>query len=126
MPERAAIEAAGLAAVRTFWRIASRWKLNDQQQMVILGVRDSDVLHTWQAGDVKQVPEDTLTRLSFVLGIYKAINILLPDPERADAWFWKPNHAPFLNGQCAMQRMLSGDVGDLQTMRQYLDSELTY
>ena len=60
--------------------------------------------------------------MSYVLGIYKALQILLPDAEAADAWVRKPNAAPLFGGKPALHRMLSGNVADLYVVRQYLDA----
>jgi hypothetical protein len=50
------------------------------------------------------------------------LQILLPEPAAADAWIKKPNSAPLFGGQSALDRMLSGNVGDLFVVRQYLDA----
>ena len=70
------------------------------------------------------LPQDTLERISYVLGIYRALQILLPDPERADVWVRRPNDAPLFGGASALDRMLGGQVADLFVVRQYLDAEL--
>ena len=64
-----------------------------------------------------------LERISYVLGIYKALQILLPETERADAWVTTPNAAPLFGGDSALTRMLGGNVGDLYAVRQYLDAQ---
>ena len=56
---------------------------------------------------------DTLERLSYLLGIYKALQILLPDPHAADEWVRKPNTAPPFGGSSALERMSSGQVADI-------------
>lgn len=112
------------AALRVFWRIANRWKLNEQQQMLILGIDNWAILQTWRAGDVEYLPNETIIRLSYVFGIFQALNTLLRKPGAADDWLWKSNKAPFLSGQSAMQKMLSGRLSDLDEVRRYLDSEL--
>ena len=61
---------------------------------------------------------DTLERLSYLLGIYKALQILLPDPAAADAWVRRPNAAPLFAGRSALDRMLAGNVSDLSAVRQ--------
>ena len=66
---------------------------------------------------------DVLERISYVLGIYKALQILFPDPARADAWVKRPNAAPLFAGQRALDRLLSGNVSDLFVVRQYLDAQ---
>jgi hypothetical protein len=58
-----------------------------------------------------------------LLGIYKALQILLPDPQAADAWVRQPNQAPFFGGRSALERMLSGHVADLFVVRRYLDAQ---
>ena len=58
-----------------------------------------------------------------MLGIYKALQILLPDPAAADAWVKRPNAAPLFNGRSALDLMLSGRVADLFLVRQFLDAE---
>lgn len=50
---------------------------------------------------------DALERLSYLFGIYKALQILLPKPESADAWVHRPNKATPFQGQSALDRMLS-------------------
>jgi hypothetical protein len=65
---------------------------------------------------------DTLERISYILGIYKALQILLPDAAAADAWIKKPNSATPFGGRSALERMLSGNVSDLYAVRQYLDA----
>lgn len=64
-----------------------------------------------------------LERISYVLGIYKALQILFPDPVRADAWIKRANSAPLFAGQRALDRLLSGNVSDLFVVRQYLDAQ---
>jgi hypothetical protein len=69
------------------------------------------------------LPKDTLERLSYIFGIYAALQVLLPRPDAADAWIRKPNAAPLFGGRSALDRMLSGQVGDLFLVRQYLDAQ---
>ena len=109
-------------ALRTFFRIANAWKLDNKEQMALLGDPPRSTFFRWrQAKGV--VPKDTLERLSYIFGIYAALQVLLPRPEAADAWIKKPNAAPLFGGGSALERMLSGQVGDLYLVRQYLDAQ---
>ena len=63
------------------------------------------------------------SRLSYLLGIYKSLQILLPDARAADEWIRKPNDAPLFGGRSALERMMTGQVADLYVVRQYLDAE---
>ena len=67
------------------------------------------------------ISRDTLERLSNLLGIYKSLQILLPEPAAADGWVRKPNAAPLFGGRSALARMLAGNVSDLHLVRCYLD-----
>lgn len=114
--------AAAQAALRTFWRLADAWKLTTAEQTVLLGVART-TLYQWKQGKVGPLDRHVLERLSYLFGIHAALQMLLPVPERADAWIRKPNTAPFLAGSSALDRMLGGQVADLFVVRQYLDAE---
>ncbi len=114
--------AAGEAALRTFWRLAEAWKLTTAEQIALLGVART-TLYQWKQGKVGPLDRHVLERLSYLFGIYAALQILLPVPERANEWIRKPNTAPFLAGSSALERMMGGQVADLFVVRQYLDAE---
>ena len=116
-PERMA--AAGL---RAFVRIAEAWGLSVDEQLALLGQPPRSTFFAWRKQPERaSVPRDTLERLSNLLGIYKSLQILLPDPATADAWVRKPNAAPWFGGRSALDRMLAGNVSDLNLVRRYLD-----
>lgn len=119
------IDRKGLSgpALRTFFRIAELWGLSVSEQMTLLGVTGRSTFFNWKKDPNAIVPKDTLERISYILGIYKALQILLPDEAAADAWVKRPNDAPLFSGQSALSRMLSGQVADLFVVRQYLDAQ---
>jgi hypothetical protein len=116
-------KALSAPALRTFFRIAALWDLNVDEQMTLLGVTSHSTFFKWKRAQDVTLPKDTLERISYILGIYKALQILLPDERVADAWIRKPNAAPLFGGQSALSRMLSGHVSDLYVVRQYLDAQ---
>ena len=114
--------AASAAALRTFFRIARAWDLSAAEEQRLLGVQRSTV-YAWRSGDFPaRLDADTLERLSYVFGIYSALQVLFPLAERADAWIRKPNTAPLFGGGSALARMLGGKVADLFEVRHYLDA----
>jgi transcriptional regulator with XRE-family HTH domain len=114
---------AAEAGLRTFFRIAERWKLTIKEQLQLLGVGKS-TLYEWKAGNVKRgLDPAVLERLSYLFGIFAALQILFSEPERADAWLRKPNSAALFGNRSALDRMLGGNVADLFVVRQYLDAE---
>ncbi len=109
-------------AMRTFLRIADAWKLSTEDQLMLLGEPSRATFFNWKKSQDVDLYRDTLERISYIIGIYKALQILLPDPAAADAWVRKPNKAPLFGGKSALDRMLSGYVSDLFLVRQYLDA----
>jgi hypothetical protein len=113
---------AANAALRTFFNIAKAWNLSAPEEQRLLGVQRS-TLYAWRAGErPARLDAGTLERLSYVFGIYAALQVLFPLPERADAWLRKPNTAALFGGDSALARMLGGRVADLFQVRQYLDA----
>ncbi|MEO5696219.1 MAG: MbcA/ParS/Xre antitoxin family protein [Burkholderiaceae bacterium] len=114
---------AAQAALRTFWRLCDAWKLEAGEQTKLLGVGRT-TLYQWKQGKV-HAPLDrhVLERLSYLFGIYAALQILLPVTARADEWIRKPNGAPLFGGKSALARMLGGQVADLYVVREYLDAQ---
>lgn len=108
-------------ALRTFFRIADAWELKEQDQMQLLGLDSRSTLQSWKRGAVAAIPKDALERISYVLGIYKGLRILLPGS--ADQWVRKPNKSPVFGGRSALDRMTSGNVADLYVVRQYIDAQ---
>lgn len=120
-----AIDRKGLSgpALRTFFRIAALWNLSVDEQMTLLGITARSTFFKWKKEPNTALPKDTLERISYILGVYKALQILLPDEKAADGWIKRPNAAPLFSGRSALDRMLSGQVADLFMVRQYLDAQ---
>ena len=110
-------------ALRSFFRIADLWALPVEEQLILLGLRSRSTYFKWKKDPAVQLPKDTLERISYLLGIYKALQILLPDEHAADTWVRQPNRAPLFGGKSALSRMLSGHVSDLYVVRKYLDAQ---
>ncbi len=110
-------------ALRTFFRIADLWSLSVEEQMTLLGLTARSTFFKWKKDQVTVLPKDTLERISYILGVYKALQILLPDEQAADDWVRRPNAALPFGGRSALDRMLSGQVADLFVVRQYLDAQ---
>jgi len=114
---------AGQALLRTYFNIAEAWKLNPREAMTLLGLNSRSTFHLWKSGKSGALSRDTLERISYVLGIYKALQMLLPSDQSADGWMRKPNGAPLFGGRSALDRLMSGNVADLYEVRRYLDAQ---
>lgn len=119
-PSLTEMSAAGL---RAFFNIARDWDLSADEQIVLLGSPGRSTFFKWKQDPASaRLGRDTLERLSLLLGIYKALQILLPQPASADTWIKRPNSAPPFGGRRALDRMLAGNISDLVAVRQYLDA----
>jgi len=110
------------AGVRAFFGIAEKWGLGEKESLVLLGEPGRATYYNWKKGDVAKVSKDTLERLSYVVGIYKALRILIPNDDLSHAWVKRENDAPLFAGQPPLQLMLTGNVADLYRVRAYLDA----
>ncbi|WP_223827370.1 MbcA/ParS/Xre antitoxin family protein [Undibacterium oligocarboniphilum] len=112
-----------VAGIKAFFNIAAAWKLNNAEEMILLGWPGRTNFYNWKKDPTSaRLSRDTLERISYILGIYKALQILLPDATAADAWVSQPNEEVIFGGRPAIARMLSGNVADLYVVRQYLDA----
>ena len=114
---------AGAVAWRTFERLAEAWHLTLPEKLSLLGVT-RPTWYQWQQDRAVKLDEAVRERLSYLLGIYAALQLLLPVPERAHEWLRKPNRAPLFSGSTAMARMRVGGIDDLKQVWAYLDAQL--
>ena len=110
-------------ALRAFFKIAPLWGLSNDDQIVLLGKPSRSQFFKWKKEQTGKASPDTLERISHLVGIYKSLQILLPDQESADSWIKKPNAAALFSGKSALDRLLLGQVSDLFIVRQYLDAQ---
>jgi hypothetical protein len=121
-PTQVAPAQLAAAGLRAFGRIAEAWGLTVDEQLALLGRPPRSTYFAWRKAPERAVlSRDTLERLSNLLGIWKSLQILLPDAGAADAWVRQPNQAPLFGGRSALERMLAGNVSDLHLVRRYLD-----
>src|SRR5947208_3109101 len=96
-------ERLGGPGLRTFAAIAELWGLSETQRLHVLGFPGRSTYHHWlgKARERKRLllPVDSLLRISAVLGIYKALQILFAREEDEKAWLTKPHDAPAFGGQ---------------------------
>ncbi len=112
------------AALHAFFNLSDHWHLSAKEERTLLGSPPESTFFKWKAEkSATRLSRDTLERISYLLGIYKNLNILLPSQRAADEWIRKPNMAPLFNGQSAIDRMLAGNLVDLADVRRYLDAQ---
>ncbi len=111
------------AALSIFRKIGDAWGLMARERQILLGVSKS-TWYRWEEGAIGAgLDSATLERLSYIMRIYAALQMLLPIQERAAAWPRAANTAPLFGGRSALDRMLGGQVGDLMVVADYLDAQ---
>ena len=110
------------AALAGFFFLAGAWKLSAAEQLLLLGQPARSTFFAWKKDPNATLSRDTLERISYLLGIWKALRILIPDEPQALAWISKPNDNPLFAGQTPLSHMLQGRILDLADVRRLLDA----
>src|SRR5690606_5492438 len=116
-------ETLGSTALTAFFNITAAWGLSAEEERVLLGAPPRSTFFKWKSERAAKLSPDTLERISYIMGVYKSLRILLPTQEAAHAWIRKPNTAQGFGGKSALERMLAGRVIDLADVRRYLDAQ---
>jgi hypothetical protein len=108
------------AAVRTFFNIATRWNIRDEDARVLLGGMSNGPFYEMKKSPERVLDADRLARISYLIGIFKALNILYSET-LADKWVQLPNSNPIFGGQTPLAYMMKGGQSAMQTVRRLLD-----
>jgi Protein of unknown function (DUF2384) len=117
-PER---ERLSRSALRGFFRIIERWGVRDDAARELLGGVSSSAYYEWKKNPSRVLEVDRVTRVSYLVGIYKALHILYGD-KLADEWINLPNTNPIFGGTTPLAYMLAGGLVAMQTVRKLLDA----
>ena len=107
-------------AMEAFSNLANAWELSTEEQINLLGSPGRSTYFKWKKSG-GNVPNDTIERISHILAIYKALQILYTDEAAADGWIKKTND--YFDGRSALDVMLQGKVVDIYKVRQYIDAQ---
>jgi len=121
LSSRAVQERLSPAAARAFFSLTSHWKLRDEDARGLLGGISNGSFYQLKRSTTKTLDQDKLTRISLLVGIFKALNILF-STKLADAWVQLPNSNPIFAGETPLAYMRKGGVPSMIRVRQLLDS----
>ena len=113
--------------LRTFIAIADLWRLNQEERLIVLGGPSPAAYSKWcehaaQHSDIT-LDADVLMRISAVIGIHMALNILYEDEQDGVAWLRDANRTLIFGGKSPMGMLLSDTQDGLNTVRWFLDAE---
>ncbi|MGA7462651.1 MAG: DUF2384 domain-containing protein [Candidatus Korobacteraceae bacterium] len=110
------------AARKAFFKIAATWKIRDDEAKQLLGGISNGAFYQMKAGEMKTtLDQDRLTRVSLLVGIFKALNILYSQ-KLADSWISLPNTNPMFAGETPLAYMVKGGQPAMMRVRQLLDA----
>jgi hypothetical protein len=109
------------SALLAFFRLTDAWKLRDAAARGLLGGISNGTYYSLKRRPSKTLDQDKLTRISLLVGIFKALNILY-SRKLADAWVQLPNSNPMFSGEPPLAAMIKGGVPAMIRVRQLLDA----
>jgi len=87
----------------------------------LLGGIAASTLHAWKSGPDKRVlDQDTLTRISYVVGIYKGLHTYFG--AAGDEWITLPNDSPLFGGAVPIDFMVAAGLIGMYEVRRMLDA----
>ena len=108
-------------ALKAFFNIMARWKVRDEDARALLGGVSNGPFYEMKRNPDRVVDTDRLTRISYLVGIFKALRIL-HGRDLADEWVHLPNSNPVFAGQSPLAYMMRGGLPALQAVRRLLDA----
>jgi hypothetical protein len=109
------------SGVRAFFRIIDRWQLRDEDARVLLGGISNGPYYEMKKNPDRVLDADRLLRISYLVGIFKALNILY-SRKLADSWVTLPNSNRIFAGRTPLEFMIKGGLPSMQTVRRLLDA----
>lgn len=111
----------GPAALKAFFNIVKLWRVRDEDAMRLLGGVPSSTYYAMKKSPRRATDPDTILRISYLVGIFKALNIL-HGKVLADRWITLPNSNPIFRGITPLEYMIRGGIPAIQLVRRLLDA----
>jgi Antitoxin Xre/MbcA/ParS C-terminal toxin-binding domain len=109
------------SALKAFFNIMDRWQVRDEDARLLLGGVSNGPFYEMKKDPDKVLDADKLTRVSYLVGIFKALNILYSE-KLADAWVQLPNTNRIFGGRTPLGFMARGGIGAMEIVRRLLDA----
>ena len=109
------------AALRAFFNIMTHWQVRDEDARALLGGVTNGPFYEMKKNPERVMEVDRLLRISYLVGIFKALNVLYSDA-LADAWMRQPNTNAIFAGQTPLAYLTAGGLPAMQVVRRLLDA----
>jgi hypothetical protein len=121
LTSRAECARLGPSALKAFFNIVECWHIRDEDAMQLLGGVASSTYYAMKKSPRRALDPDTILRISYLIGIFKALNIL-HGKALADRWIALPNTNPIFRGIAPLEYVIRGGIPALQAVRRLLDA----
>jgi hypothetical protein len=121
LASRAARERLSAPALKAFFTLVARWRVRDEDARALLGGVSNGPYYEWKKNPDRLLETDRLTRVSYLIGIFKALHIL-HGKTLADEWVQLPNANPMFAGETPLAFMIRGGLPAMQMVRRLLDA----
>jgi Protein of unknown function (DUF2384) len=109
------------SSLRAFLNIMARWQVRDEDARRLLGGIAASTLYEYKRNPGRVLDQDKLVRISYLIGIFKALNILHSE-SLAARWVRMPNRNRIFGGRPPLEYMIRGGAPAMQVVRRLLDA----
>jgi len=108
-------------AWKSLQKLVERFQLTEAEAMCLMGNMPRSSYHKGIRTHQGRLNRDQLERISYLLGIYKALRILFTDSAQALSWIDRPNELPPFHHMTPRAYLLEGSLVRLAEVRRFLD-----
>lgn len=108
-------------AWKSLQALVERFHLGTEDARILMGDMPRSTYFKGLQEHQGKLSRDQKERISYLLGIYKALRILFVDSHQAMTWIERCNQLPPFNGISPKQFMLEGSLVRLADVRRFLD-----
>ena len=111
-------------ALKAFFNIIEHWQIRDEDARALLGgVSNGPYYQMKKNREGRILSTDELFRISYLIGIFKALNTLHGQP-LADRWIRLPNSNRIFNGLAPLEYMKKGGQVAMEIVRELLEGRI--
>ena len=108
-------------AIEAFFAVVDKWELRNEDAMALLGGISHGRYYELKKNRKGLLSQDELTRISLLIGIFKALNILFSQ-KLANQWTLRPNSNAMFHNAPPLELLVRGGVPGMIGVRRLLDS----
>jgi uncharacterized protein (DUF2384 family) len=109
------------AAIQALFRLSEKWGLKNEDAMGLLGGISNGRYYELKKSRKGVLTQDELTRVSLLIGIFKALNILFSE-KLANQWISRPNSNAMFKNAPPLAFLIEAGIPGMLHVRRLLDA----